>query len=120
MAWRLLFVTSRDTTAASKAFQLRERLPDLERYVVEGLYYSAIAGDRTRSAAAYERALDIDPSELRALNNLAGYHGRRDEFEESERLFRRAASIRRSSSSRRIARARPGSPKSAWRRRMSA
>jgi eukaryotic-like serine/threonine-protein kinase len=73
MAWRLLFITSQDDNAAIKAFQLRERLPDLERYVVEGLYYSVIAGDRASSVAAYERALDIDPSELRALNNLAGH-----------------------------------------------
>ena len=96
MAWRLLGVSlgERDpigrAEATANAFLFRERLPDSERYLVEGLYYSHIVVDHPKAIEAYERALMVNPGDPRALNNLAGLCRETDHLKRSEELLRRA------------------------------
>lgn len=81
---------NRDTLMA-KAYQLRARLPERERYSIEGAYWGR--KDRPKAIAAYERAVAIDSSDTEVLNSLALlYTGSRD-YVRAERLFRRAGQI---------------------------
>ena len=55
---------------ATRAFEHRDRLTDLEGHLASAYYYSAF-GDRQRAIQEYEAVLRIDPEEGSALNNLA-------------------------------------------------
>lgn len=61
---------ARQVESFTRAFELRERLTDYERYITEGSYYTFATGERDRAVTAYENALAID-SVGAALNNLA-------------------------------------------------
>ena len=81
---------NRDTLMA-KAYRLRDRLPERERYSIEGAYWSR--KDRPKAIAAYERAVAIDSTDLEVLNSLALlYSGSRD-YGRAERLFRRGVPL---------------------------
>jgi eukaryotic-like serine/threonine-protein kinase len=61
-----------DMIAASRrAFQLRDRLPPLERDLTTAWYYDIVDYDITQAIAAYRSALGRDPDNDIALNNLA-------------------------------------------------
>ncbi|MEO8562259.1 MAG: protein kinase [bacterium] len=85
-----LHLERRDTLMAT-AFRLRERLPDRERYNVEGAYY--VGKSRPKAIAAFERAVAIDSFNTDALNSLAlGYANTRN-YAGAERLYRRAVAV---------------------------
>jgi len=78
MAWRKLgvvYTNQGDAEAAKKpltrAFQFRDRLPDRERYLATGSYYSSVGLDNEKAAAAWRAALAIDSMDVVATNNLA-------------------------------------------------
>ena len=79
MAYRKLAVAlanseggrSRSVAAATQAFRHRDRLPPLERHLTEAYYYSNVEYDRDRTIGAYRLALEADPEDRTALNNLA-------------------------------------------------
>ena len=75
----------------TKAFTLRERLPDRERFAVEGVYYSSGEGaHRGRAITAFERAVQLDSSNADALNSLAIALTSARRFSEAERAYRAA------------------------------
>ena len=99
MAWRMLGVAlqgglnpTRRFEAIANAFRYRDRLQDVERYVVEAMYYAIVARDQSRVIEAYQNTLRLDPDEPRALNNLAVLYKRRFDLEPAEQLLRRAVS----------------------------
>ena len=57
--------------ALTTGFRLRDRLPERERYNVEGAYYMTVAPDRRKAIAALRRAVDLDSSNYDAANTLA-------------------------------------------------
>lgn len=61
---------ARRDSLLTKAFQLRARLPELERNDVEGAYFW-FKRDRPKALAAYDRALAIDSMDPEALNSQA-------------------------------------------------
>jgi len=63
--------SARITAAAIQAFRHRDRLPPLERDLTDARYYSVADYDPAKAEDAYRAALDIDPNEAVALNNLA-------------------------------------------------
>src|SRR5438128_859484 len=79
MAYRKLAVVltntdaapSRIAEAAAKAFRHRDRLTPLERYLAEGIYYYRAEFDLSKVESAYRSALELDPENYVALNNLA-------------------------------------------------
>jgi tetratricopeptide (TPR) repeat protein/tRNA A-37 threonylcarbamoyl transferase component Bud32 len=79
-------------SAVTKAFQLRSRLADNERYLVEGYYFMIGPGhDRAKGVAAYQ-ALVARGDSVYAANNLGvGYSSRRD-WAVAESYFRLALS----------------------------
>jgi tetratricopeptide (TPR) repeat protein len=52
------------------AFRLRDRLPERERYNVEGGYYMTAAPDRTKAIPALRRAVALDSTNYDAANSL--------------------------------------------------
>jgi eukaryotic-like serine/threonine-protein kinase len=98
MAWRKLAVAfgnlgievERRNEAVERAYGLRERLTELERYLAEGLYHRWITGDQAAEQRAYENALRLDPLETTALNNLALIYSREGREDRAEELYRRS------------------------------
>lgn len=101
MAYRKLAVVlsnfylppSRVNQAAAKAFELRERLPPIERYLAEAFYHNYVVYDPTKAVAAYRSILEIDPEETTALNNLALQLTNQRRWAEAEELALRALEI---------------------------
>ncbi|MEO8140945.1 MAG: protein kinase, partial [Gemmatimonadota bacterium] len=94
MAWRKLAVafgnvgaSMEDQVAATtRAYQHRDRLPELEKELTTAYYYDRVDSRPELEEAAYRRILAADPLNGIALNNLAltlGFSGR---FAESESL----------------------------------
>jgi tetratricopeptide (TPR) repeat protein/tRNA A-37 threonylcarbamoyl transferase component Bud32 len=79
--------------ASAKAFEHRDRLPDLERNLATAYYYSNVEFDRTQEMAAYRSVLELDPEQTTALNNLALALNDGREWEEAERLALRALEV---------------------------
>jgi tetratricopeptide (TPR) repeat protein len=76
MAWRKLSVVMTGNpllqqAAASRAYELRNRAPLRERYLIEAVYYTQVLGDRDSTRSAYEQLLALYPDDFTALNNLA-------------------------------------------------
>lgn len=97
MAWRQLAFAiqanrnpTRSREAISRAFQYRDRLQELERYLVEAVYHGTITGDRTGVIAANQNALRLEPDHPSALNNLALQYMRLGDYDRAEELLRRA------------------------------
>jgi eukaryotic-like serine/threonine-protein kinase len=99
MAWRRLAVVrfllieepAGQAEAATRAYQLRDRLTERERHHAVAYYHVAVTGDREAMNDAYRRVLDIAPDDPIALIGLGywEYKARRD-HEAAVELFRRA------------------------------
>ena len=104
-SWRLavMLYDSRASDSAfaaamTAAFRHRDRLPEIERYLATGRYYEyyARADDGWHQAtAAYRSALERDPDNIIALNDLSRvlWEGRR--YQEAETLAVRAMRLGR-------------------------
>jgi tetratricopeptide (TPR) repeat protein len=57
--------------AATKAFEFRDRLPEIERFQATAFYYMNADYDRSQTIRAYRSLLERDPDNVVALNNLA-------------------------------------------------
>jgi tRNA A-37 threonylcarbamoyl transferase component Bud32/tetratricopeptide (TPR) repeat protein/TolB-like protein len=79
----------RQDSLLATAYRLRERLPEHERYSVEGAYFFR-KGERAKGIAAYERAVAIDSFDVDALNTLAILHEQTRAAPRAEQLYRRA------------------------------
>ena len=74
-----------------KAFVHRDRLSDAERYLLLGSYYgSGPHQDLTRSIAAYEQLLELQPSNTAAMNNLGNMYRFQRNNAKAEELYARA------------------------------
>lgn len=74
MAWRKLAVMSsgeEQIQAATRAYELRDRLTERERYHTIGLYHFYVDRDFERAATAFRTLLDTHPDDGLALNNLS-------------------------------------------------
>jgi eukaryotic-like serine/threonine-protein kinase len=103
MAWRKLAVmlgntgqsTSEQTAAGTKAYTMRDRLPELERALATAYYFSFVEYDPAKAAAAYRSVLAVDPDNLVSLNNLSAILMRQRQWAAAESLASRAARIGR-------------------------
>jgi tetratricopeptide (TPR) repeat protein len=96
MAWRKLgtalnnafYPASSADSATTKAYQLRARLPENERYLAEGYYFQRGAGhDRPRAIAAYQAMLDRGDTGY-AANNMGVAYTTMREYAKAESLYR--------------------------------
>jgi tetratricopeptide (TPR) repeat protein/TolB-like protein len=77
-----------------KAYDHRDRLSDSERYLTIGSYFTfGRNADPDKAIAAYESLLELDPSNLAALNNVALQYRNRRAFAKAEEMLRRAIEI---------------------------
>jgi Tfp pilus assembly protein PilF len=81
----------REVAAFTKAYQHRDRLTELERYITIGSHYSMARVDLSQAMPAYENVLALDPTETTALNNLGVAHQTLRSFARAEELYLRAA-----------------------------
>jgi len=98
MAWRRLAVVMGNNfgdpqevaDAATKAYLLRDRLPERERQLATAYYYSSVDYDERKVENAYRTLIDRYPDEGAALNNLAVLLNGLRRFAEAEELAARA------------------------------
>jgi tetratricopeptide (TPR) repeat protein len=83
MAWRGLGVAlnnrgearTREVHALTRAFELRDRLPERERYMVEGVYYLNVTAEPEKAIEAYENYLAVYPSDRNLFDRQARNNG---------------------------------------------
>jgi tetratricopeptide (TPR) repeat protein len=76
--------------ALTNAFRLRDRLPERERYNVEGAYYSSAEPDRGKAITAFRRAVELDSSNSDAANSLGVVLNNARDFPGAEQAYRLA------------------------------
>src|SRR5467141_5177783 len=79
--------------ATRKAFEHRDRLPEVERYLAIAQFYFAVDYDPSREMAAYRSVLERDPENTTALNNLALALNVARRWVEAETLALRATAL---------------------------
>ena len=57
--------------ATTKAYELRDRLTERERYLAEAYYHNVVTGDKAAEIQAYQTVLARYPDDQAALNNIA-------------------------------------------------
>jgi tetratricopeptide (TPR) repeat protein len=98
MAWRkmgILFQNEerdpdRARTSLERAFHLRDRLTDRERYLTEAAYFTYVEEDEQRAMQAYETVLESYPNDRIALNNLAVAYGGQGNRERAAEIYLQA------------------------------
>src|SRR3989441_1748826 len=101
MAYRKLAVVlsnaggaqSRIAAAATQAFRHRDRLTPFERDLADAYYYTRVEYDPAKTEAAYRAALEHQPENGVALNNLALVFNGLRRFSEAESLAVRGLAI---------------------------
>jgi tetratricopeptide (TPR) repeat protein len=94
MAWRKLAVAlgnaeaspEEAAAAATKAYEHRDRLPEIERQLAIAYYFGVVDYQPDKHEQAYRRILEIDPENYIATNNLAIYLSTRGRHAEAESL----------------------------------
>ena len=78
-----------------RAFELRERLPELERALVEATNFdhTSPVADRPRALVAHRRVLELDPTHASAFNGLGLIYAQRREFARAESIFARGREL---------------------------
>ena len=98
MAWRKLAVSLSNNgmsraqidSAATKAYELRGRLTEVEAANAEGYYFQSGPGrSREKAIAAYERVLDRVPDSDPLVHNLALLYSSRRDYAKAESLYKR-------------------------------
>jgi eukaryotic-like serine/threonine-protein kinase len=80
--------------AFRRAYDLRDRLPDIERELAAAVYHSHVIGDVAAAAAAYERALALDSTNYAVLNNLGIMYRDLGRFADAEQAYEAALRLR--------------------------
>lgn len=92
MAWRKLAVADPDRRemAATRAYELRDRLTERERYHAIGIYHSYVTVDRDEAITAYRALIEAYPDDATALNNLAVNYQEQGQLDLAADMFARA------------------------------
>ncbi len=101
MAWRALGVAlnnrgearTRQVRTLTRAFELRDRLPQRERYLVEATYYRTVTGELEKAIAAHENYLAVFPDDRNwfdkaARSNMAIQYMRLRRWERAGEILR--------------------------------
>jgi Flp pilus assembly protein TadD len=87
VAWRRLGALRESgpmqVEASTRAYELADRLPDLDRWSVTAWYYWVVLGDRRRAIETYELGLDEYPEANLFRNSLGNLYRQEGEFEKS-------------------------------------
>jgi eukaryotic-like serine/threonine-protein kinase len=89
---------ARRIEASTRAYQLRDRLTDRERYLTIATYHTEVTGDLDQAIAAYRGLLAGHPDDRTALNNLGVLYWRQRDWVRADEHYRRAWALDNSSS----------------------
>lgn len=78
----------------SKAFELRERVSDVERFVIEVNYYGTVTGDQEKAVQTYQRWIEEYPNNSLAHVNLSMTYAVLGRFEKAAAESREALRIK--------------------------
>jgi tetratricopeptide (TPR) repeat protein len=81
---------SEQVEAYTRAYELRDRLPPVERFVADATYFHLVVGDLDAASRGYENVLELDPTNHVALNNLGNVYNRSGKYADAERAYRLA------------------------------
>ena len=98
MGWRGLSLVLNDVggepqeirDAATRAYEMRHRLTDRERYKAVAWYHDRVTGDIQQQIVAYQTLLDLYPDDETGLNNLATAYSELARWEDATALLERA------------------------------
>jgi len=101
MAWRALalihnnrFDPARAIPPARRAYALREKMPPLERLLIESQYHLTVEFDPQRASQILERVLETWPDLSGPINNLALSYGLMGRHQDANVMYRRAIALR--------------------------
>ena len=80
----------RGRAALTRAYELRDRLSDVERYFVEAMYAGRVENDNEQAVTAYLAILEKHPNDGTALNNLGIQYAFLGRVAERDAVLRRA------------------------------
>jgi tetratricopeptide (TPR) repeat protein len=101
MAWRKLGVVlanqggsrSREIDAVTRAYQLRDRLPERERLIATAYYHGSVTSSIDAEISAYRQLLERWPDDPTALNNISIAYQSRRRYADAERAARRGTEV---------------------------
>jgi tetratricopeptide (TPR) repeat protein len=73
-----------------RAYQLRERASERERFYIDSTYYNFVVFDQTKAHATFEQWLQIYPRDTTPLNNLGVNEGSVGNFEAAAKYYKQA------------------------------
>jgi len=79
--------------AVTKAYELRDHLPERERWAATAYYFARVDRDNDREIAAYLSLLEKYPDDMPALNNLGLVYSLRGEAEKAVPYLRHALDV---------------------------
>jgi DNA-binding winged helix-turn-helix (wHTH) protein/tetratricopeptide (TPR) repeat protein len=85
--------TISDIEYTRKAYELRDRLTALEKYIVSGLYYQQVTGELPRAIEQYKLLVKIYPRYYWGHNNLGGTYMDRGMFGQAATEYRQAITL---------------------------
>jgi serine/threonine protein kinase/Tfp pilus assembly protein PilF len=74
--------------ARQKAFELRHRVSDKERFLIEGDYYWTSEKTLNKAIEAFRGLLELYPDESIAINNLGGVYSNLEEWDRALELYK--------------------------------
>ncbi|MGE5834106.1 MAG: protein kinase domain-containing protein [Acidobacteriota bacterium] len=75
---------------AARAYELRERVSERERFYIEARYHDAVAGDLDQALKAYQLWSQTYPRDFVAWNNMGATHSQLGDFERALEAYRQA------------------------------
>ena len=88
--WNLNRAPGRQQDALTRAYSLRDKLPERERYFAEARYSEEVLGDAPKAAEAYRALLALEPQDAVALTNLGLLTWFEGDLDEASELASRA------------------------------
>ena len=80
----------RSAEMQTRAFRHRDRLGERERAFTSAIYYTGVTHEYDRAIAAYLTFLELDPTDVRALNNLGYIYAELRNYPRAEEFYSRA------------------------------
>ena len=95
MAWRSIGISlnnygiepGRATAAHIRAYELRDRLPEMERLRVDAFYYTSVTRDNRQAIPVFQAMLDRNPDNLGAVNNMGEAYRNLGDLARAERAY---------------------------------
>lgn len=91
--WNASLEPERASEALTRAYELRDRLTQRERYLAEAAYETYLTGDVDAANATYQALLELYPTDPTALNNLGVNYLGAGRLEDAEELFGRLVAM---------------------------